>query len=62
MPSEPPVEETFEVHFVESCRCAECRVWRKAQHSEQRWKQIYWHGRKLADVCCGECPDCWHHY
>ena len=55
-------DQKFGIHFVNSCPCAECRAWRAAEYSEKRWKQIYWHGRLLKDVCCGDCPDCWHHY
>jgi len=53
--------DRFEIHLLNFCKCKECTRVRLEEADAQLREQRYWHP-KPEEICCGDCPQCWHHY
>jgi len=53
--------ERLEIHLLNFCKCRECTRIRREEANAQLREQRYWHP-KPEEICCGDCPQCWHHY
>jgi hypothetical protein len=51
----------LEIHLLNWCKCRECTRIRLEVEDAHVREQLYWHETK-DQICCGDCPECWHHF
>jgi hypothetical protein len=51
----------LEIHLLNWCKCRECTRIRLEVADAHVREQLYWHETK-DQICCGDCPECWHHF
>lgn len=55
------MDDEVQIHLVNLCRCEICidQLVREAEAKER--EQLQYHNT-VAEICCGDCPQCWCHY